>query len=122
MSNIYGTRSRSLLDSNNNVKGGCRVTLNRTRGTEVNHYLLCFYLLTDDYSSPPSDLKTHIIVNKVSWGAFKRANITASRDHKVPLSKLIWLLGNSMKNCQHYSMLIYRVAWRSQSKDSDIQS
>lgn len=31
---------------------------------------LCFYLLTDDNSSAPSDLETHITVNKVSWGAF----------------------------------------------------
>lgn len=31
---------------------------------------LCFYLLTDDKSSAPPDLKTHITLNKVSWGAF----------------------------------------------------
>lgn len=65
---------------------------------------LCFYLPTDDYSSAPSDLKTHITVNKVNWGAFKRANITASGDHKVPSSQVIqlpWVLNEKLlKLCQ----------------------
>lgn len=55
---------------------------------------LRFYLLTDDNSSAPSDLKAHIIVNKVSWGAFYRANTTASSDHKVSLSQVICVLEN----------------------------
>lgn len=59
---------------------------------------LRFYLPTDNWSSVPSDLKTHITANKVSWGAFYRANITASRDRKVSWSQPIWLLECSMEN------------------------
>lgn len=70
--NIYGTRSRSLTDSNIMLKGQSDVKQGSGDGGKslLEGKPLCFYLLTDDYSSAPPDLKTHITVNKVSWGAF----------------------------------------------------
>lgn len=63
------------------------MTLKRTQETEVNHYLkkspFCFYLLTGDFPFAPFDLKTHITVKKVSWGAFQGAKVTVNSDCKV---------------------------------------
>lgn len=59
------------------------------RGKSLEGKPLRFYLLTNDISSAPSDLKTPIIINKVRWGPFCRANRTARGDHKVPLLQVI---------------------------------